>query len=283
MQDIDSSGKNVSILTSLVFEIPEQKVQGLNIGFIDGYVNLGNKSFREGNVPFDQLKQAVLAKPLPTTSAPNENDFFTAYQSLLQTSNTIVSIHQSNELASTNTNAKTVSESRNLPVSVFDSRFIGMAGGFIALEAAKIARQGAQVNEVLDIARKTHERVGFAVLAFPQLPMIESQRYPGLEYRKAGKTVLMSMDNGSMQVNDTYDSPQIAYRALFTWFKMKSRNSPSQIAISHDWRVDVTVTRGLQRLLRVSGLADEVTIGPESPHFTVHLGNSLRFSYLISE
>lgn len=274
---------NVSVLTSLVFEIPEQDIRGLNVGFIDGYVNFGNRGFRERSVPMDLLKQSVLRNPLPTTSMPNDFDFKTAYEELLKTSSSVVAIHQSSRLTGTVATAKRVAETGRLPAAVFDSKFIGMAGGYIAVEAAKIAKLGAGTDEVLDSAKKTQDRVGLAVLAFPQEPMIESQRYPGWEYRAAGKTVLMSMNNGEMSVNDYFDNPNIAYKALFTWFKAQTRSSRSKIAISHDWRVEGNILRGLERLSRTTKLAEEFKVGPESPHFTVHLGKALRFSYLISE
>ena len=97
-----------------------------------------------------EVAQAMLADKRVTTSRPAPQEFLTAYEAAAQEgAEAIVSIHLSGALSGTVESARLAARDAPIPVTVVDSRTIGMGLGFAALNAARAARQGAGLDEVV--------------------------------------------------------------------------------------------------------------------------------------
>lgn len=99
-------------------------------------------------------------REFPSTAAPPPAAFARAYGRLQDAGATgAVSIHLSGALSSTVRNAAAAAGEAGLPARVVDSRLVGVGLGLVALEAARAARAGASVDQVVHAAEETASRV----------------------------------------------------------------------------------------------------------------------------
>jgi DegV family protein with EDD domain len=103
------------------------------------------------------------AKALPTTSQPPIGDFVAIYEELLKTFQSVVSVHVSGRLSGTIESALQAAKQVGDRVSVFDSLNLSTALGWQVLAAARAAKSGASVDEVMAAAEDVRGKVGHLV------------------------------------------------------------------------------------------------------------------------
>lgn len=92
---------------------------------------------------------------MPTTSQPSTGDFFEVYSGLSEGADAIVSIHLSELLSGTIKSALAARELVNhVPIEVIDSRSASLGLGFVVLAAARAARLGKSLPEVVAAAQQ---------------------------------------------------------------------------------------------------------------------------------
>lgn len=90
------------------------------------------------------------ADELPTSSQPTVGDLTTTYQELGKTHDAIISIHLSSKISGTFQNAYSVANSiEDVKVYPYDSGLAAAGQAFFVVEAAKMAKQGKSVEEIL--------------------------------------------------------------------------------------------------------------------------------------
>src|SRR4030042_5369499 len=100
-----------------------------------------------------------LRKALPPTSPPSVGDFPDAYREPSHKAESILCITLTG-LQSKTFEAAMVARDKaqevmpNLPIEVIDSRAVAGALGFVVLEAAPAARQGARLAQAARVSRK---------------------------------------------------------------------------------------------------------------------------------
>jgi DegV family protein with EDD domain len=141
----------------------------LNVHFT---TEIGTETYRDGVdlKAEDFYRRLAQNKTLPTTSAPAPGTFVEVYEKLAKETDEILSITISSKLSATYKaalDAKELMKSK-ARLEVIDS-FSAMIGlGLIVISAAKAAKAGASLNEVIDVVRSSMSRVDFR-LAFDTL------------------------------------------------------------------------------------------------------------------
>ena len=155
----------VKIVTDSTSDLPPQVVKELGITVVPLYVNFGTESYRDGidlttEEFYDKL---VSSKTLPTTSVPSIGNFADAYDKLAKGTDEIMAIILSSKLSATYEAASQAVGlmKRKCRVEVIDSQWAAMAQGFIVIAAAKAAKGGASLDEVMNVARSNISRVDF--------------------------------------------------------------------------------------------------------------------------
>jgi DegV family protein with EDD domain len=91
-----------------------------------------------------------------STSRPAPAAFLTAYRAAADAgADAVVSVHISGDMSSTIGGAAIAAEDSPVPVTVVDSRALGMAMGHAVLAGARLAAGGASATEVADAVRAT--------------------------------------------------------------------------------------------------------------------------------
>jgi DegV family protein with EDD domain len=152
----------VAIVTDSDASLPAEVAARYGIRQVPINVHFGDETFRtELDITDAQLFERVDREGvLPTTSAPAPGQFAEAYQAALDEGNdAVICLCVSAAMSATYTAA--VNACQLVPeavVTVVDTGSISMGQGFMAIEAATAAREGASVDEIVARARAVHGR-----------------------------------------------------------------------------------------------------------------------------
>lgn len=143
--------KTVIVTDSTAYLTQSQREQ-LNIHMIPLNVIFGMEVFEEEKTLLAaDFYEMVKEKELPTTSQPSVGKFVELYEKLSQEYDEIISIHLSSGISGTYQGAFTAGNMVEDKVKVypFDSEISCMVQGFYAIEAAKMAQEGKNADEIL--------------------------------------------------------------------------------------------------------------------------------------
>lgn len=159
----------IKIVTDSSITIEPQVVEDLEITIVplsvmvDGVV-YSDADLKEGE--FLHLMQS--SKNLPKTSQPPVGVFAEIFETLGETADKIISIHMSHALSGTVEAARQGATLANVDVIVIDSSFTDQALKFQVVEAAKLAKEGADFDAILakieEVREKTELYIGVSTL-----------------------------------------------------------------------------------------------------------------------
>ena len=167
---------NVAIVTDSVSDLPPKVAEEFGITVVPLVVRFGNDLYRDSlDLSPDQFYERLsTSRVLPATSVPPPAAFADAYDKLAEKTNEIVVTSVTSKLSATYQVALQAAGlmKKRCRVEVIDSQWAVMAQGFITIAAAKAAQSGANLNEVLDVARHNIHRVDM-LAAFDTLEYLE--------------------------------------------------------------------------------------------------------------
>ena len=153
----------IRIVTDSTSDVPESLVRELDIVVVPTYVIFGAQAYVDGVTISRQefYERLASANPLPTTAAPGAGEFENAYRRLQQAgAQAVVSIHVAARLSGVQNAARAgASAVPELPVTVFDSEQVTMGLGWQVIEAARAARAGMSVAEIIELLARVRQRV----------------------------------------------------------------------------------------------------------------------------
>lgn len=153
--------KKVTVVTDSTATVPQNLVRELHIRVVPTLLIFGNQTLRDGlDITPAQVYQRLRAgAQIPTSAAPSVGDFLRVFATSRQESSGVISIHMSPTLSSTYNVALTASKLvEGVPIHVFDCQTAAMGQGFVVLEAARAAANGATLEQVLRRAKEVATR-----------------------------------------------------------------------------------------------------------------------------
>lgn len=158
-----------AIITDTDSSLPAQVAAANGIQLVPIKIHFDADSFTSGLDIDDRLLFEKVDKlnRLPTTSAPNPADFVSAFEEAFKKgAQAIVCVCVSSLVSSTFSSAQAACE--HFPgrdIRVVDSLSMSMAQGFMALGAAELARNNANIDEIIQEIEEIRQKVHtFAVL-----------------------------------------------------------------------------------------------------------------------
>jgi DegV family protein with EDD domain len=153
----------VQIITDSTSDIPEGLKNKLGIRVVPIYLRFGDKTYREGiDITKEEFYEMLASSSLfPATSQPNPEDFTTVYKEYCNNTEGIVSIHISSKLSGTFNSANIARKTllSQCPIEIIDSGFNSAGLGLVVTAAAKAAKNGASLSEVVNEAKKVAKEV----------------------------------------------------------------------------------------------------------------------------
>jgi len=164
----------IKIVTDSTCDLPEPIIQELGITVVPLYINVGDQGYLDGvELSREEFYTRLPDYPShPTTGTPGIEAFRQAYQAVSSDgADQILSIHISESLSATVEVAKTASRYfTQTPVTVRDSRQLSLGTGFQVEAAARMAKAGKSIDEILaaldSIMQRTFVAAGLDTLEY---------------------------------------------------------------------------------------------------------------------
>lgn len=158
----------VRIVTDSTADLSREEAAELGVTVVPLNVYFDDEALRDG-IDIDATtfyERLANAKELPRTSQPSVERFREAYEELAKETNEIVSIHLSSRLSGTMNSASVARDevSHELHIELIDTYTVSLALGAIVMDAAEAANAGGSMAEVIDVARRTMDRVDVAIV-----------------------------------------------------------------------------------------------------------------------
>jgi DegV family protein with EDD domain len=158
----------VRVVTDSTADLPPELAAEWGITVVPCLVHFGRETFREG-VDLSHAgfyRRLAVAPELPTTSSPGPGVFAAAYRQLAVETRQIISIHVSSKLSAVYNAAHLGAEGiQEAEVALVDSSTVSMGLGWLAVLAARAARAGHSLQEIVRLVEATRPRVRvFALL-----------------------------------------------------------------------------------------------------------------------
>ncbi|HER7215744.1 TPA: DegV family protein [Streptococcus pyogenes] len=161
----------IKIVTDSSITIEPELIKALDITVVPLSVMIDSKLYSDNDLKEEGhfLSLMKASKSLPKTSQPPVGLFAETYENLVKKGVTdIVAIHLSPALSGTIEASRQGAEIAEAPVTVLDSGFTDQAMKFQVVEAAKMTKAGASLNEILAavqaIKSKTELYIGVSTL-----------------------------------------------------------------------------------------------------------------------
>jgi DegV family protein with EDD domain len=157
-----------AIVTDSTAYIPKELRDSLNIYMIPLSVIIGGETYQEEvDITASQFYEEVRHQDkLPTTSQPPIGQFVELFEKLSKQYDAVISIHLSSGISGTYQGAVQAGNMVNgIDVYTFDSEISCMVQGFYAIEAAKLASEGKDAEDIMTSLhdKKTTTRAYFMV------------------------------------------------------------------------------------------------------------------------
>ncbi|HEY8486841.1 MAG TPA: DegV family protein [Limnochordales bacterium] len=145
----------MAVVTDSVACLPPELAEGLGIEVVPIWIRLGDEQLRDGvditaEQVYRRLRQWQGRAVAVSTSAPSPGDFLQAFRRAAQRgASAVVAVTVAAPLSASWRSAGVAAASSPIPVTVVDSRTAAAAQGWVAVEAARVARAGGTVQEVV--------------------------------------------------------------------------------------------------------------------------------------
>ncbi len=161
----------VRVITDSVAQVPPDLAHELDIAVIPFIVTFQGKSYQDGiDLEPEELYRRMRAeKIIPKTAAPSPGDYAKLMKKCINKGATeilciVLSGNLSGSINGVSQAASLIREDHpDITIEVLDSKRAAIAEGFMAIEAAKAARRGSSLAEVIRIAQEVRDRTGIVV------------------------------------------------------------------------------------------------------------------------
>lgn len=159
----------IKIVTDSSITIEPELAKDLNITIVPLTVMIDGVVYSDSNLKEGEFLQLMKSsKNLPKTSQPPVGVFAEVFEDLSAENVQIISIHMSHALSGTVEAARQGATLAKAEVTVVDSSFTDQAMKFQVVEAAKMAKAGATLEEILEkleeVKAKTELYIGVSTL-----------------------------------------------------------------------------------------------------------------------
>lgn len=152
----------VQVVTDSLADIPPDVLRELGITIVPCVVRFGNVEYRDrvDLAPSEFYRKLTTASVLPTTAAPSCSVFEETFRRLAERTDQILAIHTIASLTGIyNASRIAASEFPGIRIELIDSKQVSMALGWLAIVAARAAREGKSITEIKALVEDAMNRV----------------------------------------------------------------------------------------------------------------------------
>jgi DegV family protein with EDD domain len=154
---------NIQVITDSTSDLPKGTASDLGIRVIPIYLRFGEKTYRDGiDITENEFYSLLASSPVhPASSQPNPEDFTAVFREYCGNTSGIVSIHISSKISGTYNSANIARKTlkSQCPIEIIDSGFNSAGLGLVVMAAARAAKAGANLAEVVGEANQAVKEV----------------------------------------------------------------------------------------------------------------------------
>ena len=158
----------IKIVTDSGADLPTALTEELDVTVVPVYLRFGKEVYRDRvDISEDEFYQRLLKDPVhPNTTQPSPQDFASVYDKLSQEADSIISIHITSKLSGTYNSAVQGKKmvSNKCPIEVIDSLSLSIGVGLMVILAAKMAKSGKNLEQIVDELQKIIPNVHLLIL-----------------------------------------------------------------------------------------------------------------------
>jgi DegV family protein with EDD domain len=168
---MEYAAMTVKIVTDAGSDITPEDASQLGITVVPTYVRFGDKVYRDGiDIGVDEFYRKLDGGTVyPSTAALSPGEFAGTYEAALRETDQIVSIHITRKHSAVYDAAllgRDMVQKKDCRIEVIDSRGVAIWQGLIVIAAAKAARAGCNLQQVVDVVKEAIGQIrGLALLS----------------------------------------------------------------------------------------------------------------------
>ncbi|MEW4308366.1 DegV family protein [Rossellomorea marisflavi] len=158
--------EKIKIVTDSTADLSEDMIGELDIHVVPLSIFVEGETYldRVDLSPEMFLEKMKASDELPKSSQPSAGVFAEMYDELGKDGSKVISIHMTGGMSGTVRSAESAAEITDTDVTVVDSRFISRGLGFQVIEAARLAREGKGLEEILKAITEIREKTQLYVV-----------------------------------------------------------------------------------------------------------------------
>ncbi|MHB0859559.1 MAG: DegV family protein [Anaerolineae bacterium] len=165
----------IQVVTDSSADVPEKLAQELDITVVPVVVAFGEQVYQDGELSQDEFWRLAAGPVPPTTSQPPIGAFEEAFQRLVDRGCHVLCTTLTGRHSGTYACAWSAAQRFDGWVTVVDSLSLSLGQGWQVIAAARLAKQGANVEQILECMRSIRERTHVVI----QLDTLEHLRRGG--------------------------------------------------------------------------------------------------------
>ena len=153
----------VAIITDSSAYLPQGIIDDLGIHVVPLTLHWDEKSYRDGvDIKAEEFYQRLSeSSSIPTTSQTPASVFYDLYEDLLAQDFSVLALLISSGISGTVESAlQAQTNFPDAPLEVLDTKLVSMALGFMVLTVARAAKDGANLEECVALAKETYPKIG---------------------------------------------------------------------------------------------------------------------------
>lgn len=266
----------IKIVTDSTAELTQEEIERYQITVIPMQYSIGGKLFTDqvDISPAEFLQKMENSKELPKTSQPSLGTFLDTFNMLTADGSEVLAILVAGTLSGTVQTAKMAARECQGKVTIVDSCFISRALGFQVLEAAKMAKAGKKVPEIVSRLETIRGNTKLYVILDTLENLVKGGRIgrgKGLVSSILNIKPIAAVENGVYTPISIARNYRQAIRQLVKTFKNDLNGKlPGKIALVHAGGLEMA--ERLKKQLQESFRQLEVPISETTPAISIHTG-----------
>ena len=156
----------VKIVTDSTIDLPPQIIEENDLTVVPLSITIDGQTYIDGIdiSPKEFITKMQQSENLPKSSQPPAGEFLEIYNKLTEDGSEVLSIHMTAQMSGTVQSAQTAARMAEGKVTVVNSKYISNALAFQVLEAAKLAKEGKGIDEIVERINRVRENTRLFVV-----------------------------------------------------------------------------------------------------------------------
>ncbi len=239
-----ASKQTVVIVTDTTACIPDKFIKDLGIIVVPIELVIDGKVYHDGVdiTPKEFYKRLKTTRSIPTTSGSLPGPYIEAFKKARECDGSIVCITEPPHYSGMNNSAKLATEKTlalypDLSIEVIGSSTVAAGLGLVAIAAARAAREGKSLAEVIAIVEDVMSRVRLYAMLDTLYYLIKGGRVPkvaGLANSVLHIKPVFTIDDGEAHTIALPRTTESAMKHILLWLDKKVvKNKPLHVALMH--------------------------------------------------